>query len=217
MRIFGVVHQAKLDWPGQAQNEAPSGEYQLVFTDGAEVTTGALPCKPENLDKVTHINLWHNDVSRIEGLAKYPNLLRLTLRSNDLSSLRGVEEARYATVQGAVPTRPRVPVAGADAVRHATARVLRWLDVSSNDIKDFSGMATMKSLEWLNIENNDVSSLAGAWLQAGGDAPTLTIKCSVCGVARRVIMVPGVDVRELAPQRLAELGRSWRVPCIDEA
>ena len=89
------VTQVKKEWDVPTTAQGPCGEYELSYPDGGEVTTGELPCKPKNLPRVTHINLWNNDVSRIEGLEKYPNLLRLTLKSNDLTSLKGIEVAKY--------------------------------------------------------------------------------------------------------------------------
>jgi len=153
------VAQTKTEWKVPVQTEAPSGEYALVFTDGGEVTTGELPCKPENLGRVTHINLWNNDITRIEGLEKYPNLLRLTLKSNDLRSVRGIEAARcdWQPLTG----RCWAPSSGSLVHAVVVGRNLRWVDVSDNDIKDMSGMASMPHLEWLVMSNNDVSSLKG--------------------------------------------------------
>ena len=100
-------------------------------------------------------------------------------------------------------------------------RVLRWLDVSCNDIKDFSGMGTMKSLEWLNIQNNDVSSLSGTAVNVGV-APQVCARTSLTRLGvllalNRAGVVPGTHVRKLAPQRPAKLGRGGRVPRVDEA
>jgi hypothetical protein len=40
--------------------------------------------------RVTHANFFWNSLTQIERLDRFPNLIRLTLRGNDLCSLRGV-------------------------------------------------------------------------------------------------------------------------------
>ena len=39
---------------------------------------------------MTHLNFYHNSIQRVEGIHQlyWPNLMRLTLRDNDLKSLR---------------------------------------------------------------------------------------------------------------------------------
>jgi len=111
----------------------PQEEYTLDFQDGVEKTTGELPCRPENLWRVAHINLWNNDVVSIVGLEKYPNLMRLTLRSNDIKTLSGIQAAPN----------------------------LRWVDASDNDLRDLAGMSSLNSLEWLDLHNNDLPNLRG--------------------------------------------------------
>jgi hypothetical protein len=103
-----------------------------MYKDGDETTTDVW-CTPEEQFDTTHLNLWNNDVSKIEGLHKFPNLLRLTLRSNEIKNLRGVSDARN----------------------------LRWLDVSDNDVNSLKGLEGMSSLEWLDVHNNEFTSLEG--------------------------------------------------------
>ena len=103
-----------------------------MYKDGDETSTDVW-CTPEEQFDTTHVNLWNNDISKIEGLNKFPNLLRLTLRSNEIKNLYGVSEARN----------------------------LRWLDVSNNDVNSLKGLEGMSSLEWLDVHDNEFTSLDG--------------------------------------------------------
>ena len=38
--------------------------------------------------QVTHLNFYWNDIARIEGLGGFPNLMRLTLKGNHLTSMQ---------------------------------------------------------------------------------------------------------------------------------
>lgn len=83
--------------------------------------------------KVSHLNFFSNYLERIEGLANYPNMMRLTLRENNLKDLNGIGEAPY----------------------------LRWIDVSNNYLEDFRGMGVMMNLEWLDAHNNNIDNFGG--------------------------------------------------------
>eukprot|EP00944_MAST-04C_sp_MAST-4C-sp1_P012651 g12651.t1 len=86
-----------------------------------------------NLFNTTHLNLWNNDVAVIENLSKFPHLMRLTLRSNEIRSLRGLNQGRS----------------------------LRWIDLSNNDISDLHGAENMPCLEWLDLHSNEFKTIAG--------------------------------------------------------
>jgi hypothetical protein len=113
----------------------PKPEATLDYKDGDETTTDVW-CTPEEQFDTTHINLWNNDITKFEGLHKFPNLLRLTVRSNEITNLQGVSSAKN----------------------------LRWLDVSDNDVNSLNGLEGMSSLEWLDVHNNEFTSLAGMGL-----------------------------------------------------
>ncbi len=53
-----------------------------------------------------HVNFFNNDITRLDGLGKWPRLMRLTLRKNNLTTLQGIEQAP----------------------------ALQWLDASTNDL-----------------------------------------------------------------------------------
>jgi hypothetical protein len=82
---------------------------------------------------VTHANFFWNDIARIDGLERFPNLIRLTLRGNHLVTLHGISACPH----------------------------LRWLDISTNDLRDFSGASLVQSLEWLDAQNNYLRTLDG--------------------------------------------------------
>lgn len=88
-------------------------EYTIDCVNGEEDTTDVW-CAAGEAERVTHLNLYHvrsrrlaltsqsspppppqNNVLRIERLEKFPCLLRLTLRSNNLNTLAGVHRAFY--------------------------------------------------------------------------------------------------------------------------
>ncbi len=115
----------------------PSMEVSVEYLDGDETTTDVWVSPrmdaPVNTINATHLNLWNNDVAKIENLGKFPNLMRLTLRSNEIRSLRGLNEARS----------------------------LRWADLSVNDISDLHGAENMPCLEWLDLHSNEFKTVAG--------------------------------------------------------
>lgn len=114
--------------------QQPRVEVTASFTNGDRVSTGAHQAQYSgNLLDVTHANFFWNNVERIEGMERFPNLIRLTLRGNHLRNLVGL-----------------------DACPH-----LRWLDVSTNDLRDFSGAQHIASLEWLDAHSNDLTTLDG--------------------------------------------------------
>ena len=107
-------------------------EKVLDYSDGDEETTDVW-CQAEEQFDTTHLNLWNNDISKIEGLNKFPNLLRLTVSSNELKNLYGVSDAKN----------------------------LRWLDISNNDVNSLKGLEGMSSLEWLDLHHNEFTTLDG--------------------------------------------------------
>ena len=111
----------------------PTPETTLdMYKDGDETTTDVW-CEDHEYLSTSHLNLWNNDISKIEGLKKFPNLLRLTLSSNELKNLRGINESSS----------------------------IRWLDVSNNDVNSLQGLGGMPSLEWLDLHNNEFKNLSG--------------------------------------------------------
>jgi hypothetical protein len=116
---------------------APNTEYKPIdetcadFSDDDHKSTN----QPYSGDywKVSHLNYFSNYLETIQGLSAYPNLMRLTLRENNLKSLAGISESPY----------------------------LRWIDVSNNYLEDFRGMGTMMNLEWLDAHNNNIDNLGG--------------------------------------------------------
>jgi len=115
----------------------PPMEVSTEYLDGDETTTDVWVSErmdaPVNIFNTTHLNLWNNDVATIQNLGKFPNLMRLTLRSNEIRSLRGLNEARC----------------------------LRWADLSNNDISDLHGAENMPSLEWLDLHSNEFKTIEG--------------------------------------------------------
>jgi|UniRef100_A0A7S4GH43 hypothetical protein len=86
-----------------------------------------------NYYTVTHLNYYSNYVNELSNLNWYPSLMRLTVRENELRSLKGIEAVPY----------------------------LRWIDASANYLKDFQGMGTLMNLEWLDAHQNDVTTVKG--------------------------------------------------------
>ena len=115
---------------GEQNMQAPEGT--LAYTDGDEDTTDVY-CNAEELLTTTHLNLFNNDIARIENLGKFPNLLRLTVRSNEIEELSGLSEC---------PT-------------------LRWVDVSDNNLKQIGTVSNMHALEWMDVHNNELKTLEG--------------------------------------------------------
>ena len=111
----------------------PTPETTLdMYADGDETTTDVW-CEDHEYFSTSHLNLWNNDISKIEGLKKFPNLLRLTLSSNELKNLRGINDSSS----------------------------IRWLDASNNDVNSLEGLGGMPSLEWLDLHNNEFKNLIG--------------------------------------------------------
>eukprot|EP00668_Euglena_longa_P034067 GGOE01043794.1.p1 GENE.GGOE01043794.1~~GGOE01043794.1.p1 ORF type:complete len:368 (+),score=102.62 GGOE01043794.1:158-1105(+) len=82
---------------------------------------------------VTHLNFFDNHVRKLEGLSKWPALLRLTVKWNDLKSFQGLQEASY----------------------------LRWIDASGNLLTSMKGAGTLPSMEWLDLHFNNLATLSG--------------------------------------------------------
>ena len=106
----------------------------LALVDGDLTDTMVDVSRVADTRHVVHLNLWNNDIVAIAGLERFPNLQRLTLASNDLQDVRGLNKQ---------------------------APNLRWLDVSNNDCRDFSGADSLVNLEWVDATNNDITSLEG--------------------------------------------------------
>lgn len=118
--------------PATGATQVAAIEVTADFTNG-DLRNTATPRYAGDARAVTHANFFWNDISRLDGLARFPNLIRLTLRGNKLSTLVGLDACPF----------------------------LRWLDVSTNDLRDFTGAAQIRSLEWLDAHNNNLRSLDG--------------------------------------------------------
>jgi len=110
----------------------PQVEMTADFTNGDLTSTGEADPVGDPRD-ITHANFFWNDIVRVDGLERFPNLVRLTLSGNRLTSLQGVHACPH----------------------------LRWLDVSINDLRDLSGLARVDSLEWLDAQENRLRTLDG--------------------------------------------------------
>ncbi|KAJ1628916.1 hypothetical protein T492DRAFT_1014778 [Pavlovales sp. CCMP2436] len=110
----------------------PRAEVTARFTEGDLTNTGEVLYAGNHLE-VAHANFFWNSITRLDGLDRFPNLIRLTLRGNELVQVIGLE---------ACPN-------------------LRWLDVSLNCLTDFSGASQIRSLEFLDASDNDLKSLEG--------------------------------------------------------
>eukprot|EP00756_Hemistasia_phaeocysticola_P027808 Hpha_TRINITY_DN16141_c0_g1::TRINITY_DN16141_c0_g1_i1::g.6009::m.6009 len=117
--------------PAVTQEYAPKAEVTAAFTNGDRTTTDGFYSGPA--EEVTHLNYHSNYLSSLQGLNRYPNLLRLTLAWNDLTSLQGIEGCRY----------------------------LRWIDAAGNHLRDLSGLQNVPSLEWLDLSNSDIRNFDG--------------------------------------------------------
>lgn len=98
----------------------------------------------------------------VENLAKYPVLLRLTLRSNDVVSLRGIEQARCLRWLDASTNGARSHAAC--ALAPPCGRCMRTTQSPHRptaDLRDVAGLSHMYALEWLDLHDNDLRSLAG--------------------------------------------------------
>lgn len=118
--------------PAAAGPAQPRGEVTASFTNGDLRSTGQARYGGDP-SAVSHANFYWNDIARIEGLGRFPNLLRLTLSGNHLTNVVGLEACPH----------------------------LRWLDVSVNDLTSFSGAQHVGSLEWLDAHSNELRSLDG--------------------------------------------------------
>jgi hypothetical protein len=115
------------------------------YTDTAEVKL------PRNAADVTHLNLFYNDIKGCNGLGpdRWPNLMRLTLASNDIKSIKGVAAAPH----------------------------LRYLDVSDNDVKELDDLSGMPGLQWLNLHHNDLRGSTFGGIEGLGRCQFLTWLC----------------------------------------
>eukprot|EP00003_Mantamonas_plastica_P005976 TRINITY_DN1487_c2_g1_i1.p1 TRINITY_DN1487_c2_g1~~TRINITY_DN1487_c2_g1_i1.p1 ORF type:complete len:309 (-),score=106.39 TRINITY_DN1487_c2_g1_i1:54-980(-) len=128
---FNVAEYSAPMPPSENYNPTKESDWTLDVSEG-EITSTNIPYDGD-FYSITHINFFDNNIKKISGLDRFPNLMRLTLRHNCLTQLKGVNEAPN----------------------------LRWLDCSSNDIKSFKKMGDMPNLEWLDCHYNYLSDLKG--------------------------------------------------------
>lgn len=123
--------------------------------------------------RVTHANFFWNSLTQIERLERFPNLIRLTLRGNDLRSLRGVgsclqlrwldgtrvPQSGRAYSSSAWPARA-LTLAPRDRARHPLP-IAHSRPVSVNNLEDLTGLENVNSLQWLSAHDNDLRTLDG--------------------------------------------------------
>jgi len=88
---------------------------------------------PSDIDKITHINLSSNNITKIkDGISNYKNLKKLNLSNNDLVKIVKLDNL-YIT----------------------------WLDLSNNNLESVDGLNNLPCLEHLNLSNNNLKSING--------------------------------------------------------
>lgn len=114
---------------GPEDHEVPTEEVSVRFTNGARRSTRLSAVDiPSTADRASHVDFSRNYITRCEGLSVFHNAIRLTLRENELGSLRGISDMTG----------------------------LRWIDASSNRLTTFNDLQAAPNLEWLDVNRNDI-------------------------------------------------------------
>jgi len=129
------------------------------------------------LATVTELNLAENDISRIEGLKRLPNLKILELGANQIDEISGLEEAPDLEILSLTQNRIKrieglEPLVGLkelylgrnliEKIENLSSLVnLEVLNLEWNKIRTIEGLGNLKSLRWLIIGGNQLHDYSG--------------------------------------------------------
>ncbi|XP_060591068.1 uncharacterized protein LOC132746033 isoform X4 [Ruditapes philippinarum] len=151
-----------------------------------------------------------NSITRIENLDQCPQLKQLSLKSNRLVHLNGVNRLRHLTVLNL----PQNSIIAIEGVRELAE--LAWLNLSGNSIKAMENLSSNLNLKHLDLSDNNISQLGD--IHHLNNLKTLLLHGNIITTLKTAphFFPKAVSILSLAENEIADINEVSYLSCLPE-